>query len=242
MLKWRPRISPRAFTSIFTSMIKSGFKSRRSLVVGIAAAGFSVGLILAGRTFLAVELARVAGSAGYASRGVVVSSTGPPQRQWPEERRLGQAAPGPGREQGQRQEAHQEAPELMIDPVGGRVAVGFGWVKHPLYGDWRYNGGWDIATEAGERIRAALSGHVVEVGEGDAPGRRIVLQHDNDIQTVYGHCETILVEKGEEVRQGDIIGQVRDEGDPIGPYLHFEVHRGGKPLDPGAFLRLSPQR
>lgn len=132
-----------------------------------------------------------------------------------------------------------------MEPVNGEVAVGFGWVKHPLYDDWRYNGGWDIATVPGEEVRAALSGVVTDVdtAEGGPPeGRRVVLLHDNGVQTIYDHCEEILVGKGEEVQQGSVIGRVYDGGEPIGPCLHFEVHKGGKPVDPGAFLRLSPRR
>ena len=63
------------------------------------------------------------------------------------------------------------------------------------------------------------------------PGTYIVI-HDNCVKTLYGHCSKLLVEKGDKVKQGDIIAEVGETGKATGPHLHFEIIKDERVIDP----------
>lgn len=85
--------------------------------------------------------------------------------------------------------------------------------------------------EGVEPILAAASGEVVVArsnnGWNGGYGKLIIISHPNGTQTVYGHCYTILVNEGDHVEQGQIIGVIGNTGKSTGPHLHFEI-RGAK--------------
>jgi len=70
-------------------------------------------------------------------------------------------------------------------------------------------------------------------------GSVIVIKHENDLFTLYGHLSKIIVEVGQTVKAGDKIGEVGKEGVAIGSHLHFEVRRGGDGRD--YFSTLNPE-
>ena len=126
--------------------------------------------------------------------------------------------------------------EKMILPVQGRIASGFGWRKHPVYQDWRYHTGIDIGAVEGTPVKAALSGKVVQSETARELGLYIVIEHPNGIRTKYAHLTSSSVKRGDQVKQGQIIGQAGTSGVTDGPYLHFEVVSGDKATDPEGFL------
>ena len=135
-----------------------------------------------------------------------------------------------------RRESVASAKEKMIMPVQGRVVSGFGWRKHPVYQDWRYHTGVDIGAVEGAGVRAALSGKVVESDRARELGMYIVIEHSNGIKTKYAHLMSSSVNRGDQVKQGQIIGKAGASGVTSGPCLHFEVISGGKVVDPEGFL------
>jgi murein DD-endopeptidase MepM/ murein hydrolase activator NlpD len=62
------------------------------------------------------------------------------------------------------------------------------------------------------------------------------IKHDQRLTTLYAHCETIKVTKGQFVKKGDVIGSVGKTGRATADLLHFEVRKDGKPLNPLNFL------
>ena len=60
----------------------------------------------------------------------------------------------------------------------------------------------------------------------------VKLAHAGNLGTGYGHMSRIAVAPGATVRQGQVIGYVGSTGLSTGPHLHFEVYRGGVPVDP----------
>ena len=94
----------------------------------------------------------------------------------------------------------------------------------------------DIANDCGTPIYAAAEGMVTEsVDEGynGGYGSYIKIEHKNDIETVYGHLDTILTKQGTYVLRGDLIGTMGNTGKTHGPtgcHLHFEVHGEDNPL------------
>jgi murein DD-endopeptidase MepM/ murein hydrolase activator NlpD len=65
----------------------------------------------------------------------------------------------------------------------------------------------------------------------DFYGNLVVIKHENDFYTLYAHLSAILVEVGDEVKIGDLIGQVGQTGGATGSHLHFEVRHGGDVYD-----------
>lgn len=95
--------------------------------------------------------------------------------------------------------------------------------------------GVDFNAANGAPVLAAADGTVVFAGiekerihslREDFYGNFVVIRHANDLYTLYAHFSQILVETGQEVKAGEIIGAVGDTGAANGPHLHFEVRRG----------------
>ena len=102
----------------------------------------------------------------------------------------------------------------------------------------RRNDGINIMSVNGIPVRAALSGKVIYKGnELPAWGNLILIKHKNDWTTAYAHLEKFLVNKGDNVRTGDIIGSVGSTGNVVNSQLHFQVRKKSKPLDTLRFLK-----
>jgi murein DD-endopeptidase MepM/ murein hydrolase activator NlpD len=67
-------------------------------------------------------------------------------------------------------------------------------------------------------------------------GKVIKIAHSNNIETIYGHCNSLNTKKNQNVKKGDIIGYVGSTGNSTGPHLHFEVRISGKPVDPSPYI------
>jgi murein DD-endopeptidase MepM/ murein hydrolase activator NlpD len=67
-------------------------------------------------------------------------------------------------------------------------------------------------------------------------GKHIIIDNGNNISSLYGHLSKIYVTKGEEVKQGQIIGAEGSTGWSTGPHLHFQVDIYGIPVNPRTFL------
>jgi murein DD-endopeptidase MepM/ murein hydrolase activator NlpD len=110
-----------------------------------------------------------------------------------------------------------------------------GFLVRPLVGGTKTQGlhghnGIDIGAAPGTPVLAAASGRVIVAkmgGYNGGYGNMIIISHDNGVQTVYGHLRDVYVTQGQEVSQGQTIGEVGNTGKSTGPHLHFEV-RGAK--------------
>jgi murein DD-endopeptidase MepM/ murein hydrolase activator NlpD len=125
-------------------------------------------------------------------------------------------------------------------PVQGRVASGLGMRQSPWTGEMQYHAGLDIPKPIGTPVQAAGDALVEST---DARAGSIVLDHGQEIKTIYAHLSKILVNKGERVRKGQPIGQVGNTGKSTGPHLHYEVRVKGVPIDPrqGLLTKASPE-
>jgi murein DD-endopeptidase MepM/ murein hydrolase activator NlpD len=106
------------------------------------------------------------------------------------------------------------------------------------WGTFHY--GVDMAAPGGTPFYAAGDGVVVEAGPMSGFGNAIMIEHADGTITVYGHEEKYLVEKGEKVKAGQLIGLVGDEGESTGYHLHFEIRVGsenGTKVDPMDWLQ-----
>lgn len=113
-----------------------------------------------------------------------------------------------------------------------------GFVSQPLLDDPPSDHpGLDIAVPHGTYIRAAGPGTVVEADEDPVYGRYVALEHPDGYRTLYAHASEVLVESGQTVRRGEVLGLTGSTGRSTAPHLHFEVERHGERIDPLALLR-----
>jgi murein DD-endopeptidase MepM/ murein hydrolase activator NlpD len=115
-----------------------------------------------------------------------------------------------------------------VYPLAQRVAITseFGWRIHPIHGDRRFHAGLDLAAPTGTPVLAASAARVKSAGTLGGYGLAVVLEHwDGTTNTLYGHLSKILVNAGQMVQPGQVIGQVGSTGRSTGPHLHFEVRR-----------------
>ncbi|MCC5626080.1 M23 family metallopeptidase [Nostoc sp. CHAB 5715] len=107
----------------------------------------------------------------------------------------------------------------LIWPTQGFISQGFRKYQHE---------GIDIAGVSGTPIVAAASGTVIKAGwDNWGLGNAITIKHLDGSITVYGHNRRLLVSKGQEVIQGQIIAEMGSTGNSTAPHLHFEVHPNG---------------
>ena len=98
------------------------------------------------------------------------------------------------------------------------------------YGEKGHNG-IDIAATSGTAILAAADGIVLEAGYDIREGNYVLIQHGG-CETLYSHCESVAVQAGDAVFQGDRIGTVGKTGMATGDHLHFELRMNGQTADP----------
>ena len=133
--------------------------------------------------------------------------------------------------------ARPSSPDTILTGSGE-----FGWPVNGGYisdhfGGARNHKGLDIAADGGTDIYAAADGEVVSAGWNTGGyGYFVQLGHTDEYQTVYGHMSKVLVEEGQYVSRGQLIGKVGTTGDSTGNHCHFEVRHHGICLDPELFV------
>jgi murein DD-endopeptidase MepM/ murein hydrolase activator NlpD len=90
----------------------------------------------------------------------------------------------------------------------------------------------DLSAPRRRIVVAAGEGVVIGRVEVRGLGPQLVLQHGDSLQTVYANAEMFLVDVGDRVRAGQVIALVGQGHEGLQPHLHFQVLRGGRPVDP----------
>jgi murein DD-endopeptidase MepM/ murein hydrolase activator NlpD len=125
-------------------------------------------------------------------------------------------------------------------PTAGWKSSDFGMRYDPYYHVSQLHAGVDIAAPGGQAIYAAADGRVVTAGWSGGYGNYTCISHGpyqgSDLATCYGHQSVIEVSVGQWVRRGQVIGRVGSTGASTGSHLHFEVRRGGDPVNPVPWL------
>ncbi|WP_276945828.1 murein hydrolase activator EnvC family protein [Dialister micraerophilus] len=121
-------------------------------------------------------------------------------------------------------------------PCNGPITSPFGYRVHPIFGTTIYHSGIDIGVDYGTPIHAADSGTVIYAGWIDGYGNTVIIDHGNNITTLYGHNSSLAVSDGQSVSKGTVIAYAGSTGNSTGPHCHFEVQVGGSAVDPMGYL------
>ena len=123
----------------------------------------------------------------------------------------------------------------LIIPLKGTITSRFGLRDPKTPTVPKNHTGIDIAAVEGTEFIASMEGIVKKVSsEGDL-GNHFSIVND-DVMTVYAHCKTIYVKEGENIKQGQAIGEVGSTGNSTGPHLHFEIRKANRYVDPDLVL------
>ncbi|MBO4681070.1 MAG: peptidoglycan DD-metalloendopeptidase family protein [Clostridiales bacterium] len=120
----------------------------------------------------------------------------------------------------------------------------FGWRIHPVYNTKKFHSGIDIGGNYGSPIMAAGAGVVIFVSTpvqgqntgGSGYGNYCIIDHGGGYTTLYGHCRSVYVKKGQHVKAGQRIAEMGSTGTSTGSHLHFEVRKDGSPVNPERYL------
>ncbi|BDF79134.1 peptidase, M23 family [Pyramidobacter piscolens W5455] len=122
-------------------------------------------------------------------------------------------------------------------PVVGKISSPFGWRRHPIRRARLFHAGIDIRAPRHTPIRASRGGQVIFSGWMNGYGRTVIIRHDSTYTTLYGHCQSLMIRKGQNVKKGTVIATVGSSGRATGPHVHFEVRRNDSPTNPMSYLR-----
>ena len=126
----------------------------------------------------------------------------------------------------------QQRTGLIMPVIGGHITSGFGMRRHPILGYSRLHAGIDFGAAYGSPIYAVSDGTVAFAGWHGGHGNYVKLAHGGGFGTGYGHMSRIAVSPGSYVHAGQVIGYVGSTGVSTGPHLHYELYKGGAPVNP----------
>jgi murein DD-endopeptidase MepM/ murein hydrolase activator NlpD len=136
-------------------------------------------------------------------------------------------------------QAHRDLLESTpsILPTTGWMTSRFAKSRmHPIHNRPLPHEGVDISAPKGTPIFAAAKGRVLRAGWVVGYGLTVEIDHGYGYTTLYGHASKLLVQRGQVVNRGDVIGQVGSTGIATAPHLHYEVSLNGVPQNPANFI------
>ena len=122
----------------------------------------------------------------------------------------------------------------LLWPVPGKLRVGFGTSRHGELGTLIESHGFDIEAAAGTPVNAAASGKVIFANSLRGYGKLIIVDHGSKYYTLYAHMARFTKQVGDPVAAAEVIAYSGYEGRDA---VYFEIRQGGKPLDPGDWLK-----
>ena len=121
----------------------------------------------------------------------------------------------------------------LIAPTKGKTTSKYGYRQNPVTKKYAFHKGIDIAAPKGTKVVASAGGVVATSNYlNNGYGNCVIIEHANNVKTLYAHLDQRIVAAGDTVIQGQKIGTVGTTGRATGPHLHYEVYKGGKSIKP----------
>jgi murein DD-endopeptidase MepM/ murein hydrolase activator NlpD len=99
-----------------------------------------------------------------------------------------------------------------------------------------FHSGIDIRSQHGTPVRAPAAGSVTVAGTYQEYGITVILDHGQDLKSLYGHLSRLNVKPGERVERGAVVGWSGNTGRSTGAHLHYEILVKGHAVNPRAYL------
>jgi len=135
---------------------------------------------------------------------------------------------------------YENYPDIdFIIPVEGIVTGVYGTQRFYNGERGNYHNGHDIAAATGTPIYSPSSGKVILTGDYYYNGKFIMINHGNNLISIFLHMNDIHVTKGSIVKKGELIGTVGNTGLSTGPHLHWSVLLNNAYVDPLGLVKNS---
>lgn len=122
-----------------------------------------------------------------------------------------------------------DASFVLFPPVNGTISDGYN-AKDKHYAV-------DVVVAKGTPVKATADGTVIFAEWTAETGFVMILEHPNNLISVYKHNQSLSKQQGELVKAGEVIATSGDTGKlSTGPHLHFELWSDGYPIDPTNFI------
>ena len=131
-----------------------------------------------------------------------------------------------------------ELPFPMSRPTQGKRSSEFGVRRFFNDQPRSPHSGLDLAGPTGTPISAPAAGTIALTGDFFFSGNLVMIDHGAGIISMLGHMSEVLVEKGQRIERGDIVGKVGATGRVTGPHVHWTLSIGGVRVDPEIALDL----
>ena len=122
-------------------------------------------------------------------------------------------------------------------PVNGRIIEQYGEHIVADAGVKIMHKGIKISPESTTQAKAVADGRVVFADNVKNFNNLVIIDHGSSYYTVYGNMDTLLVESGKKVRQGDILGDIIVDRAVEAPYLYFELRKKEQALNPNLWFK-----
>lgn len=122
-------------------------------------------------------------------------------------------------------------------PSFTRISDEYGWRMHPTLHVEKFHNGLDLAAPGGSPILAAYDGTVVAAAYSSSMGNYIMIDHGDNLYTIYMHASALYVSSGQNVVKGQKIAAVGTTGRSTGNHLHFGVRLNGEYVSPWNYLK-----
>ena len=116
------------------------------------------------------------------------------------------------------------------------VSSSYGPRINPVTGRPGIHGGVDLVAPAGSEVYSIKNGIVLDLGVDAVLGKYVIIGHENNLVSLYGHLSSINTSLRAEVQSGSLIARVGSTGQSTGPHLHFELRQDGRSRDPSSLL------
>jgi len=115
-------------------------------------------------------------------------------------------------------------------PVPGPINSDFGARR----ASWRHrvHTGIDIGAARGTPVRSPAAGTVAFAGWRSGYGKTIIIDHGDQVHSLYGHLSKLSAKQGQTVQRGTPLGLTGSTGHASGPHLHYEIVVKGRPVNP----------
>ena len=127
--------------------------------------------------------------------------------------------------------------DTFVAPIEGVATSGFGDARrYAPGGPVSFHNGLDLAAPTGTPVHATNVGRVVVAGAYPIKGGWVAIDHGGGLMSMYFHMSQVLVQVGDEVARGAVIGEVGSTGLSTGPHLHWEMRVRELPTSPTAWV------
>jgi septal ring factor EnvC (AmiA/AmiB activator) len=122
----------------------------------------------------------------------------------------------------------------LLWPVAGKLRVGFGTSRDAELGTLIESHGYEIESDVGAAVNASANGKIIFANSLRGYGKLMILDHGNKYYSLYAHISRFAKQVGDVVAAAETIAYSGFEGRDT---VYFEIRKGGKPLDPGNWLK-----